>query len=704
MSKSIYITPLGPESGKGLVSLGVMDLLASQVGRVGYFRPVIAGRPEDDSQVRFMNSRYEQRGLDADQMFGAKAEWARDCLLGGKQDELLKRIIERFEKARRECDFMVCEGTDFRGHTAPFEFEFNLEVASNLGCALLPVINGKDRTAGEIADALGLAFGEVKEQGLALAATVVNRVAPGEGQALLDEIGRRIQGHSSAPVYTLEATDSLERPTMGDIARQIEATVLHGEGEELNREVRNFKVAAMRIPHFLEYVEDGSLVITAGDRADVVLACAATLMSDNHPKIAGLMLTGGLMPEPSVVKLLQGLSRVSVPVLSVTSDTYAATEALRKVEPALVADNESRVAAALAVFEAGVNAESFEAQLNLERPERITPMMFEHRLTERAKAERKHIVLPEGEEERTLRATEILLRRGVVDVTLLGDPAEIERKGAALALEIGDAKVIHPPESSLRDGFAETYCELRKHKCVSPEAARDVMTDVSYFGTMMVHKGLADGMVSGSVHTTQHTIRPSFEIIKTRKGFAVVSSVFFMCLKDRVLVYGDCAVNPNPTAEQLADIALASAETAEQFGIEPRVAMLSYSTGQSGKGSDVEVVREAARIAQERRPNLPVEGPIQYDAAIDASVAETKLPGSEVAGRATVFIFPDLNTGNNTYKAVQRSSGAVAIGPMLQGLNKPVNDLSRGCSVADITNTVAITAIQAQCDEATDSE
>jgi phosphate acetyltransferase len=322
--------------------------------------------------------------------------------------------------------------------------------------------------------------------------------------------------------------------------------------------------------------------------------------------------------------------------------------------------------------------------------------MFEYNLIERAKSDRRHIVLPEGVEDRILRAAEIVLRRNAADLTLLGNVDEIQKKIATLGLDLKRAQIVDPSRSEWLGDFGETFFQLRSHKGVPRDLARDTMLDVSYFGTMMVHKGLADGMVSGSVHTTQHTLRPAFEFIRTKPGYSLISSVFFMCLADRVLVYGDCAVNPNPNPEQLADIAIASAETAKAFGIEPRIAMLSYSTGESGKGEDVEKVREATQIARERRPDLKIEGPIQYDAAIDASVAATKMPKSEVAGQATVFIFPDLNTGNNTYKAVQRSANAVAIGPVIQGLNKPVNDLSRGCTVTDIVNTVAITAIQAQ--------
>lgn len=326
-------------------------------------------------------------------------------------------------------------------------------------------------------------------------------------------------------------------------------------------------------------------------------------------------------------------------------------------------------------------------------------MMFEFNLIERAKQNRMRIVLPEGVEERILRAADILARREVADIILLGDADKVGSKVSELGIALDGVQIIQPNLSPKFEEYAQTYFELRKHKGVSIERARDTMNDVTYFGTMMVHKGDAEGMVSGSINTTAHTIRPAFEFIKTKPGFSIVSSVFLMCLKDRVLAFGDCAVNPNPTAEQLAEIAINSAHTARIFGIEPRVAMLSYSTGSSGKGADVEKVIEATRIAKERAPELLLEGPLQYDAAIDMDVARTKLPGSQVAGQATVFIFPDLNTGNNTYKAVQRAAGAVAIGPVLQGLNKPVNDLSRGCTVPDIVNTVAITAIQAQAEK-----
>ncbi|MBW2072563.1 MAG: phosphate acetyltransferase, partial [Deltaproteobacteria bacterium] len=439
-----------------------------------------------------------------------------------------------------------------------------------------------------------------------------------------------------------------------------------------------------------------ALIITPGDRADMILGSLLTTFSTTYPHIAGILLTGGLVPEPAVQKLIEGSNKSPAPIIWVDTDTYTTAMDVNSVHPVITPENDRKIASALGLFESHVDGEELAERITTIRSARVTPAMFEYQLIERAKARRQHIILPEGEEERILRASEILNRRGVVDITLLGNEEEINKKIRALGLSLKGVDMIDPLSSPWLEEFAATYYELRKHKDISTEMARDAVTDVSYFGTMAVYLGKAAGMVSGSVHTTAHTIRPAFEIIRTKPGCSIVSSVFFMCLADRVLVYGDCAINPQPDSEQLADIAISSAETARMFGIEPRIAMLSYSTGESGKGKSVEVVREATRIARERRPDLKLEGPIQYDAAVDDNVAATKMPDSDVAGHATVFIFPDLNTGNNTYKAVQRSANAVAVGPVLQGLNKPVNDLSRGCTVTDIVNTVAITAIQAQ--------
>ncbi|MGD8963348.1 MAG: phosphate acetyltransferase, partial [Desulfobacterales bacterium] len=566
---------------------------------------------------------------------------------------------------------------------------------NNLGCGILALINGRKKSPDETVDAMQVALESFEEKGCTVVATIINRVQPNLILAVRDQIQK--MGLERESIYILPEEPVLGRPTVGEIARNLNAKILQGDPKALNRGVHDLKIAAMNLPHYLNRIEDGDLVITPGDRADVILAGMATAVSETSPNIAGLLLSGGLMPEDPIQRLIQGLKKYSpIPVISVNTDTYATAMNASVVRPALHPENDRKIAAALGLFESHVDSQRLEDRIEVVRSNRVTPIMFEYELIEKAKVDRRHIVLPEGAEERILHASEILLRRGVADLTLLGNPEEINTKIGMLGLTLDRVKIVDPQESEYQTDFARTYFELRKHKGISPEMAADRVIDVNYFGALMVYEGLADGMVSGSIHTTAETILPALQIIRTRRGFSVVSSVFLMCLADRVLVYGDCAVNPDPNAEQLAEIAISSAETAAIYGIEPRIAMCSYSTGESGKGQDVDKVRQATRIAREGRPDLKIEGPIQYDAAVDAGVARTKMPDSEVAGKATVFIFPDLNTGNNLYKAVQRSAKAIAIGPILQGLNKPVNDLSRGCTIPDIVNTVAITAIQSQ--------
>ena len=694
MANNLYIAAVAPGSGKSVVALGIMEMLSRRIRRLGYFRPVVPSAKEPDNNIRLIKARYHL-DLTYEEMFAYTHENARDLAADGRYETLMKNILSKYKQLERKCKFVLCEGTDFTDVGSAFEFEFNAEVANNLGCPILALVSGRNKTPDEIVDTVQVSQESFEEKGCAVVATIINRVNINEIAAFKDQIKK--MGLDAEPIYILPEEPSLGKPTVGEIARSLDAQILQGEPKGLNRDVHDFKVAAMNLPHFLNRIQDGDLIITPGDRADVILASLATSVSDTSPNIAGLLLTGGLTPEDPVQRLIQGLKKYSpIPVISVSTDTYATAMNASVVRPALTPENDRKIAAALGIFESHVDTQQLEGRIQVVRSNRVTPIMFEYELIKKAKADCRHIVLPEGAEERILRAGEILLRRGVADLTLLGNPEEIKYKIGMLGINLNGVKIVDPHTSEYRRDFAQTYYNLRKHKGISEEMAGDTVTDVNFFGTLMVHKDLADGMVSGSIHTTGETILPALQIIRTRPGFSVVSSVFLMCLADRVLVYGDCAVNPDPNAEQLAEIAISSAETAAIYGIEPRIAMCSYSTGESGKGAEVDKVRQATRIAKERRPDLKIEGPIQYDAAVDAGVAKTKMPESEVAGRATVFIFPDLNTGNNLYKAVQRSANAVAIGPILQGLKKPVNDLSRGCTTADIVNTVAITAIQAQ--------
>jgi phosphate acetyltransferase len=691
MAHSLYIASLEPRSGKSIVSLGLMEMICRRIRKVAFFRPVIPDVATDNN-IHLISQRYNL-DLDHEDMYAFKHDQAQSMSSEGNYKELLKIIVARFKELERRHSFILCEGTDYTGVSSAFEFDFNADIANNLGTPVLVVVNGRDKNLDAITDAITVAREAFEGKGCAVIAMIVNRVPVSKMMPLKTQTSQT----EGPPIYLVPEDISLSKPTMGEIAMILNAKFILGEPPDINRPVKQFVVAAMKLPNFLEHVTDDSLVITPGDRADIILGSLATNVSDTFPNVTGLLLTGGLKPEAPITRLLKGFKRnLPIPVLSVDTDTFTTAMNVYNIHPMITADNDRKIASALGLFEQYVKLTEVETRMEVVRSQRRTPIMFEYELIERAKSDYQHIVLPEGQEERILRAADILLKRKVCDLTLLGSPDVIRQQAHALGLRLDEAHLINPLTSDLLTDFAHTYFELRKHKGISAQIAKDTVTDASYFGTMMVHLGHADGMVSGSVNTTAHTIRPAFEIIKTQPECSIVSSVFFMCLADRVLVYGDCAVNPNPNADQLADIAISSSETAQMFGIDARVAMLSYSTGESGRGVDVDKVRKAAQIAKQRRPDLKLEGPIQYDAAIDMGVARTKLPGSEVAGHANVFIFPDLNTGNNTYKAVQRSARAIAIGPVLQGLNKPVNDLSRGCLVTDIVNTVAITAIQAQ--------
>ncbi|MBZ2171973.1 phosphate acetyltransferase [Nitratidesulfovibrio sp. SRB-5] len=701
MANNLYITATESKSGKSAVVLGMMQLLLRDIRKVAFFRPII-NRPVTDAVDHDTNLILTHFNLDipvAD-TYAYSLQDARELINNGQHATLLENILKKYKQLEDSYDFVLCEGTDFLGKDAAFEFDLNADIAANLGCPVMVVANGQQKTAHEIVASTQLTIDLLDEKGLDIVAAVINRasVTDAERDVVISSLECKVNCSNPLAVYVVPEEPTLGKPTMGDVKKWLNAQVLYGHGR-MDTLVDDYVIAAMQIGNFLDYVTPGCLVITPGDRSDIILTGLATRLSGAYPDISGMLLTGGIQPAPNVHRLIEGWTGVPIPILSVKDHTYKTIQTLNELYGKIEPDNERKINTALGLFERSVDSQELGRRLINRKSSRITPMMFEFNLIERAKQNRMRIVLPEGVEERILRAADILARREVADIILLGDADKVGAKVSELGIALDGVQIIQPNLSPKFEEYAQAYFELRKHKGVSIERARDTMNDVTYFGTMMVHKGDAEGMVSGSINTTAHTIRPAFEFIKTKPGFSIVSSVFLMCLKDRVLAFGDCAVNPNPTAEQLAEIAINSAHTARIFGIEPRVAMLSYSTGSSGKGADVEKVIEATRIAKERAPELLLEGPLQYDAAIDMDVARTKLPGSQVAGQATVFIFPDLNTGNNTYKAVQRAAGAVAIGPVLQGLNKPVNDLSRGCTVPDIVNTVAITAIQAQAEK-----
>ncbi|MCI9890096.1 phosphate acetyltransferase [Micrococcales bacterium 31B] len=685
MSRSIFIASSEGHTGKSTIALGVVDALSREVNRVGVFRPVTRNRDELDLVVDMLVHR-PGISQDYDECIGVDYEaMHRDPV------EALAEIVRRYHALQSHYDALVILGSDYTDITTPNELIANARVAANLGTPVVLVTHGHERTPAEVLTAIEVASAEMEAHHAKPVAVIANRMDPSAVTEMWQLLATR---EDLNPVGVVAEDPVLWAPTVRALAEAVEGEHLSGSPAWLDRESQGFVVAAMSLPHVLERLRPGATVIAPSDRGELLPALLMAHHSGTFPPLSAIFLSGGMRQPESITRLMQGVPS-DLPIILSQRGTFETAQALSQVRAPMSRHSGLKMDAAQRIFAEGVHIANLMSAVDVAPSSIVTPLMFENRLLERARSANKHIVLPEGNDPRILKAAASLLRRGVARLTLLGDSNSLRQQASSLGLDITRVDIVSPHDPEYVEEFAAEYARLRAHKGMTLEKAREVVQDVSYFGTLMVHLGKADGMVSGAAHTTAHTIKPSFEIVKTRPGVTIVSSVFLMCLADRVLVYGDCAVNPDPTAEQLADIAISSAETAAQFGVEPRVAMLSYSTGTSGAGADVDKVRAATEIVKQRRPDLLVEGPIQYDAAVDPSVAASKLPGSEVAGKATVLIFPDLNTGNNTYKAVQRSAGAVAIGPVLQGLNAAVNDLSRGALVEDIVNTVAITAVQA---------
>ena len=684
MPTAIYVASPEGDTGKSTIALGILHRLAATVARVGVFRP-ITRLGEDRDYILDLLLAHTTAGLPYDQCVGVSYQQLHD-----DPDAAIADIVDRYHDVADRCDAVVIVGSDYTDVTTPSELDTNARIAANLGAPVVLAVKAKDRTPTEVAQVVELCLIEISGQHAHTAAVVANRCDPSQMTA----VAEALKGFPPKS-YVIPEEPLLVAPAVGDLQGAVDGTIVSGDQELLKREVLDVLVAGMTAEHVLERLTDGVAVITPGDRSDVVLAVVSAHAAEGFPSLSCIILNGGLELHPSIAALVSGLNQ-RLPIIATTLGTFETASKVAATRGRVTASSQRKVDTAIELMDAHVDTADLLAQLAIPIPTVVTPQMFTHQLLERARANRKRIVLPEGEDDRILKAAGRLLQRNVAELTILGDEPQIRARSAELGVDLSDAKVLNPRTSELCDQFAEQYAELRKRKGVTVEQARETIHDVSYFGTMLVHNDMVDGMVSGAMHTTAHTVRPAFEIIKTLPGITTVSSIFLMCLSDRVLAYGDCAIVPDPTSEQLADIAISSARTAAQFSIEPRVAMLSYSTGTSGTGAEVDKVRAATELVRNREPELLVDGPIQYDAAVDPTTAASKMPDSKVAGRATVLIFPDLNTGNNTYKAVQRSAGAIAIGPVLQGLKKPVNDLSRGALIEDIVNTVAITAIQAQ--------
>ncbi|HEX8377346.1 MAG TPA: phosphate acetyltransferase [Pedobacter sp.] len=695
MTKTIFIASSEPYSGKSIIALGLVNMLLGKAKKIGYFKPIINDIEFNQRDVHIETIlNHFKLPINFSDAYALTLQDAMRHLENKSQGEMIDTVINKFKKLEENYDFTVLEGSDFNGESTAFEFETNALIAKNLGSPAILVISGENKTSGQVIQAAINFLRNFESREIQVLAVVINKLDPESVEVVRQALASQLPNHIVLTVIPLDK--KLQSPTVKDIYQSLKGNLLFG-AEHLSNQVDNFVTGAMQVPNFLNHIKENVLIVTPGDRGDIIIAALQANLSASYPKVAGIVLTAGSQPEEPIIRLIEGSENV-FPIISVQTGTFQTTTQIGTVKASITADNLKKIELAINTFNKYVNVSALEESIITYKSEAITPHMFQYQLSKWAKRQVKKIVLPEGNDDRILKAAARLTGQEIVTIILLGNLIEINAsiKRLGLTLDSERVQIIDPANSEYYETYVETLFDLRKNKNVTREMARDLMTDVSYFGTMMVYKGHADGMVSGATHTTQHTIRPALQFIKTRPGISTVSSTFFMCLEDRVCVFGDCAVNPNPSAEQLAEIAISSADSSKRFGIEPRIAMLSYSSGDSGAGMDVEKVRKATEIVKEKRPELNIEGPIQYDAAVDPAVGKQKLPNSKVAGQASVLIFPDLNTGNNTYKAVQRETGALAIGPMLQGLNKPVNDLSRGCTVEDIFNTVIITAIQAQ--------
>ncbi|MBY5959003.1 phosphate acetyltransferase [Membranicola marinus] len=695
LNKGVYVATTEPNSGKSIVSLGLMDTLIKKGLRVGYFRPVIDDFPEGkiDNHINTITSYFH-----LDLKFEDSYAFTRNEIIRmkneNKDDEIFSRIIRKYKAVEKRFDFVIVEGSSFTGEGSIIEFDINILIAKNLAIPAIILASGVGRTMEDFLGTMLIAYDSFRDKSVKVVSIIANKVEARNQQWVVGELEKNLSDDLVVSAIPMDL--ALSNPSIKEIVEELDAKILFGSSY-INNLAGYYSVGAMHLPNYLKHLKENGLVITPGDRADLILGALQANISANYPSISGIVLTGGLLPEDSIIRLIEGLSEI-VPIISTQGGTFSVTNRIGMIKSQIYAENTEKIALSIDSFRKNTNVGRLTEMMFDVESKIVTPGMFQYELLEQAKSVKKHIVLPEGVDERILQAARLLIKSNAVDLTILGNRAQIEDKvrSAGVDLDLNAVHVIDPLHSDRFDRYADTLYELRKHKNVTREQARELLKEVSYFGTMMVYSGDADGMVSGAMHTTQNTIRPALQLIKTKPETSLISSVFFMLLEDRVSVYGDCAINTNPTAEQLAQIASSSADTSVAFGIEPKIAMLSYSSGASGVGKDVDKVREATTLLKEIRPDLDVEGPIQYDAAVDLNVGKIKMPGSAIAGRANVFIFPDLNTGNNTYKAVQRETKALAIGPIIQGLKKPVNDLSRGCTVEDIVNTVVVTAIQAQ--------
>lgn len=691
MNRSVYVITTSAQSGKSLVSLGLMQMLQRVTSNVAYFKPVVKSKEEKDLHIETMLSHFKLN-MTYEESFAFSKNELTEYQNQGNINEVYEVIIEKYKALEEKFDFVIIEGSDFIDETSSFEVDFNASLAQSLNIPVILVVKDNFNTISELVNNTMIEINSLMNKDVKIIGVFINKCDK-DIQLVNDRIAARLG--KNIVVAVIPENDELGKPTVKEVADELNAHVLFGSSK-LHEIAKNTIIGGMQLTNYLPRILDNCLCVIPGDRADLIVGTMLANISPRYPHVTGIVLSGGFVPERPVVNLMDGSDK-TIPVLAVHTGTFETATRIAAIKPKLYPGNVQKIKLSIDIFESHVDVEKLEKNIASFKSENITPRMFQYNMLMSAKKAQKHIVLPEGNDDRILTAASQLAKDKIVYLTVLGDEADVKNRIARLGLYWDDEriKIVNPLNSPKYEEYYNELYELRKSKGLEMAAAMDLMHDVSYYGTMMVYKGEADGMVSGAIHTTAHTIKPALQFVKTKPGFNTVSSVFFMLLEDRVLVYGDCAIVPNPTSEQLAEIAISAADSAKAFGITtPKVAMLSYSSGTSGSGEDVEKVRAATTIVKTQRPDILVEGPIQYDAAVDPVVGKSKLPNSPVAGQANVLIFPDLNTGNNTYKAVQRETGALAVGPMLQGLNKPINDLSRGATIEDIYNTVIITAIQ----------
>ncbi|MGC0865631.1 phosphate acetyltransferase [Pantoea agglomerans] len=704
------LIPTGTSVGLTSVSLGVIRAMERKGVRLSVFKPIAQPRTGGDTPDQTTTIIRKNSSIPAAEPLQMSRV---ESLLGSnQQDVLMEEIISRYHANTQNAEVVLVEGlVPTRKHQ--FANALNYEIAKTLNAEIVFVMALGNDSPAQLKERIELtqsSFGGQKNKNIT--GVIINKLnAPVDDQGRtrpdLSEIFDDSSKASIANIDPKQLFSDSPLPVLGcvpwsfdliatraiDMCRHLDARIIN-EGEIQTRRVKSVTFCARSIPHMLEHFRPGSLLVTSADRPDVLVA--ACLAAMNGIEIGAILLTGNYEIDDRIARLCDRAFQTGLPVFMVKTNTWQTSLSLQSFNLEVPADDTQRIEKVQEYVASYINADWIESlTATSERSRRLSPPAFRYQLTELARKAGKRVVLPEGDEPRTVKAAAICAERGIATCVLLGNPDEIQRVAAAQGVELGKGVEIVDPEQ-VRENYVPRLVELRKSKGMTEVVAQEQLEDNVVLGTMMLESGEVDGLVSGAVHTTANTIRPPLQLIKTAPNSSLVSSVFFMLLPEQVLVYGDCAINPDPTAEQLAEIAIQSADSAKAFGIDPRVAMISYSTGTSGAGSDVEKVREATRISQEKRPDLVIDGPLQYDAAIMEDVAKSKAPDSQVAGRATVFIFPDLNTGNTTYKAVQRSADLISIGPMLQGMRKPVNDLSRGALVDDIVYTIALTAIQSQ--------